>query len=106
LTLEGYNPGLNWAYKAWLKPQKDMYSLFEYTPVVQANEYQNDYNEVYMYDYYTNTSAVCMESGTNNYYDCIDSDNALNQYEWALYAITQHVECGQYEFEWSIGGMQ
>lgn len=103
MTLEGYNPGLSWAYKAWLKPQDFMFSLFEYHPVVQANEYQNDYNEVYMKDYYGYVS-LCMESGTNNYSDCISADGSLATYEWALYAITQHVECGQYEFEWSIRG--
>merc|ERR1712176_1454359 len=90
---DGYVPSLNLQYTAWLKPHSGNGTLYNYSPVVQANQAQHSYNKLYMW----NTEGVCWESTHGNAYACLEV--AWDLYEWHQYTFISEVMDGQAGYE-------
>lgn len=79
LTLEGFVPSLSTIYTSWLKPHKGDGVLYNYSPVVQANQAQHQYNELYM----AGGSSACWESTHGQLKHCLAV--AFEMFEWRQY---------------------
>lgn len=97
LTLERFVPSLSIFYQAWLKPHSTQGTLFEYSPVYQANQTTDLYSGLYYEEDY-----VCYESHAQAEYQCLHA--TIEQFVWHRYVIARLVEEGVASFYIEIDG--
>jgi len=98
LTLEGFVPSLSTAYTAWLKPHDGTGTLYQYTPVVQANQAQHNYNELRM----AGGNSVCWESTHGQMKECLSV--GFEMFEWNQYSFTMETWRGVTSYAASVNG--
>lgn len=99
LTLEGFVPSLSIWYEAWLKPHASQGALFEYQPVVGANQVSNSYSGLYYMG-----NKFCYESHAQATEQCLDVTN-IALYEWNTYTLSRTTLLGKTTVTVDINGV-